>query len=279
MWSVGCILVELHTGTPIFSGADEIDQVYHQVAVLGHPPKWMLENGKKTKNTFKKHVVLAKDETGKTVECMEWVLRERKNQAGQTIAMPRLRTIRAILGVETGGPHNKLGTENIMDGHSIVDYLKFEDLVRRLLDWSPETRITPAEALLHPFFKSTKEASTSTDDLVQLSSRFASQASVDNDFAPKISLFVASFPNWTFLPSIYRQQLTQIAEAIISDQALDPIIISSLPLEHQTLISKFQSNFQNSHEMDTGGYMETVYNGIVFHDASQQCNLDKLSVR
>lgn len=38
MWSLGCVLAELHTGSPLFPGDDEKQQMAHIAAVLGPPP-------------------------------------------------------------------------------------------------------------------------------------------------------------------------------------------------------------------------------------------------
>lgn len=54
MWSLGCILLEMHTGEPLFSGANEVDQVNKIVEVLGLPPKHVLDQSSKAKKYFHK---------------------------------------------------------------------------------------------------------------------------------------------------------------------------------------------------------------------------------
>lgn len=43
------------------------------------------------------------------------------------------------------------------------EYLKFKDLILRMLDYDPKTRITPYYALQHTFFKRTTDESTNTN--------------------------------------------------------------------------------------------------------------------
>ena len=69
------------------------------------------------------------------------------------------RKIHDILGVETGGPGGRRLGE---PGHSVSDYLRFKDLILRMLEYDPKTRITPYYALQHNFFKRTSEESSSS---------------------------------------------------------------------------------------------------------------------
>ena len=52
MWSLGCILVELHTGYPIFPGENEQDQLACMMEVLGLPDRALLERSTRRKLFF-----------------------------------------------------------------------------------------------------------------------------------------------------------------------------------------------------------------------------------
>lgn len=54
MWSLGCIVVELFLGLPLFPGSSEYNQVSRITEMLGLPPIWMLEKGRQSGEFFEK---------------------------------------------------------------------------------------------------------------------------------------------------------------------------------------------------------------------------------
>jgi dual specificity tyrosine-phosphorylation-regulated kinase 1 len=125
MWSLGCILVEMHTGEPIFSGQDEADQIVKIYELLGPPPTHMIQQGTKGLKHFRRQ------EQG-----LGYTLREPPRSVKQ-------RSLSEVLGVETGGPDGRRLNE---PGHSVTDYLKLKDLITKMLTYDPAERITPFQA-------------------------------------------------------------------------------------------------------------------------------------
>ena len=131
VWSLGCILVEMHTGEPLFSGVDQSDQMRKLVEVLGMPPPDMIERAEPSyrDNFFEKHVA---DDGAAT-----WRTQSRAAAAGRAKAVPARRTGRRAaadvgggggrrssdgrrprprpraptLGVNSGGPHGRRAGE------------------------------------------------------------------------------------------------------------------------------------------------------------------------
>jgi dual specificity protein kinase YAK1 len=54
MWSLGCIVVELFLGLPLFPGSSEYNQVSRITEMLNLPPAWMLEMGKQSWEFYEK---------------------------------------------------------------------------------------------------------------------------------------------------------------------------------------------------------------------------------
>jgi dual specificity tyrosine-phosphorylation-regulated kinase 1 len=155
MWSLGCILVEMHTGEALFNGSNEQDQIYKIVEVLGIPPSFMLEESPKAARFFEKN------HNG------EWQCK--RTQKGYML--PGTRLLKDIIGVDTGGPGGRRTGET---GHSKDDYARFYDLLVRMLKYDPKVRCSPFVALHHNFITTNPRSERQTSQFQPIPSTSAS---------------------------------------------------------------------------------------------------------
>lgn len=123
MWSLGCLLVEIHTGEPLFPGQSEREMIQLISATLGVPPASLLLRSRVASKYF-----------------------EFKRSSGYSLLGPIAPTVRKrplyhILKVDP----------SLQPGPGGQIRLLFLDFVSRMLRYKPDERLTPSQALQHPF--------------------------------------------------------------------------------------------------------------------------------
>jgi len=132
MWSLGCILVEMLTGEPLFSGSDQFDQMQKIVKILGMLPEPMLDMSIDT---------TCSQFFERDPHTQRWVL---KSKEGSERVAPSTDPILSL--------GETIGTDSKSTPH---DNSMFHDLIHRMLAYRPEDRITPDAAMQHPFILAT----------------------------------------------------------------------------------------------------------------------------
>ncbi|ETP40453.1 CMGC/DYRK/DYRK2 protein kinase [Phytophthora nicotianae P10297] len=123
MWSFACILVELHTGHPIFAGENEREQFACIMEVLGVPPVEMVQNSKRRLNFF--------DEVSNPadIDAVDYVPKSFVNSRGRRRSPG---TLSLISAVKSNDP----------------EFLAF---LAKCFAWDPSHRLTPEQALQEPW--------------------------------------------------------------------------------------------------------------------------------
>lgn len=132
MWSLGCILAELYTGYAILPGEDESDQLACIIELLGMPPKQILENSKRSKIFF--------NAKGYPRYCSLKTMDDGSVVMGEGFSRR---------GVARGPP----GSRKLKNALNGCDDLYFLQFISDCLEWTPEKRLTPEQAIKHSWFK------------------------------------------------------------------------------------------------------------------------------
>ncbi|KAL3312463.1 Dual specificity tyrosine-phosphorylation-regulated kinase 3 [Cichlidogyrus casuarinus] len=133
IWSFGCILAELLTGSPLFPGEDEADQLACIIEVIGLPPSRLLDQCKRkqhffsTRENYPRYCMVSEGDTSQAV------LRPTKSKRGKLRGLP--------------------GTKKLRTALKGCDDAAFLDFLSRCLEWNPEDRITPREAFRHEWLR------------------------------------------------------------------------------------------------------------------------------
>ncbi|XP_061663481.1 dual specificity tyrosine-phosphorylation-regulated kinase 2 isoform X2 [Syngnathoides biaculeatus] len=132
MWSLGCILAELLTGCPLLPGEDEGDQLACIIELLGMPGQKLLDASKRAKNFV--------SSKGYPRYCTVATL------ADGTAALHGGRSRRGKLR----GPPCSKDWSAALKG---CDDPLFLDFIKQCLEWDPAVRMTPSQALRHPWLR------------------------------------------------------------------------------------------------------------------------------
>ncbi|XP_075930297.1 dual specificity tyrosine-phosphorylation-regulated kinase 2-like [Petromyzon marinus] len=132
VWSLGCIVAELVTGRPLFAGEDEGDQLACIMEVLGTPAPALLERCKRARSFV--------DSRGRPRYCTA------ARRADGSVALGGGRSRRG----RARGPPGSRALADALGGRADA---RLVDFLRRCVEWDPDARPTPRQALGHPWLR------------------------------------------------------------------------------------------------------------------------------
>jgi len=155
-WSLGAMLVELHTGIPLFDGRTEAQQLQRIVGLCGPIPAPMVSESSKKAQFFHRPATpqypSAEPSDRAAIPHSERFTSEDGEEVAWWLLTPpaprHVRDLNVILGTNAGGPDGRRAGQA---GHEPEVYAEFVDFVKGLLIIDPVKRMSVDDALAHPF--------------------------------------------------------------------------------------------------------------------------------
>ncbi|KAM8960429.1 homeodomain-interacting protein kinase 4-like [Pelodytes ibericus] len=146
MWSLGCIIAELHLGCPLYPGSSQYDQIRYICETQGLPSSYLLNAASKAPLFFK----MKAESPGGT----KWELKTVDEFQMQSKVKPletRQYMLKSLDEIElVHYPDLDWQDADVIDEY--YERKKMVQLIKRMLTWDSHKRITPKAAMKHPFF-------------------------------------------------------------------------------------------------------------------------------
>ncbi|XP_031715062.1 dual specificity tyrosine-phosphorylation-regulated kinase 2 [Anarrhichthys ocellatus] len=192
MWSLGCILAELLTGYPLLPGEDEADQLACIIELVGMPGQKLLDASKRAKNFV--------SSKGYPRYCTVTTLPD-----GTTV----LNAGRSRRGKVRGAPGSKDWSVALKGGDDSL----FLDFLKQCLEWDPTLRMTPSQALRHPWLRRRLPKPPTGTTAVEKTSSSSSKRATTDSAVTSISKLATSSSTTMSSSSKTRTNLAAITDA------------------------------------------------------------------
>lgn len=145
VWSLGCVIAELHLGWPLYPGNNEYDQIRYICETQGMPRPPLLNAARKAHLFFKRG---QPPDMGNS-----WQLKTPAEYLADTKVKSverRKYVLKSLDQMETVNIHKMI----FPDSEALAEYFDLRSMVeltKRMLTWDSHERITPSAALKHPY--------------------------------------------------------------------------------------------------------------------------------
>ncbi|XP_042296520.1 homeodomain-interacting protein kinase 4 [Sceloporus undulatus] len=145
VWSLGCVMAELHLGWPLYPGNNEYDQIRYICETQGIPRPNLLNAARKA------HLFFKRSQHPEAVN--SWQLKTPAEYLSDTKVKSverRKYVLKSLDQMETVNVHKMI----YPDSEALAEYFDLRsmvELIKRMLTWDSHERITPSAALKHPY--------------------------------------------------------------------------------------------------------------------------------